>query len=340
MYLPTDINNLTAVNDKTVFLTVVGVVGDIKLRRPDRGREGGGRLLLPDGAGHLAAGDLRGQDARRATTSLPTALRGAIASLDRELPLFDVRTMDERVERALAQPARAGAARARLRRAGARALGGGPLRRPRLPRRPAHAARSAIRLALGSSTRAVFDLVLREGLLLLGVGFAVGRRGRARCCAASLESQLFGVQAADPRVIAGVALLLAGRGARRLRAARAPRHAHRPARGAGGVAPSRGESCHGPQGRNQQARLTPIGRARRATLRPMLALLGLLTILALQALIVGRKATPLVALDRGADRGRARSPASASRPGSSSRRASRTSPRSWRCSCSRSCSSA
>ncbi len=31
MYLPQDINNLLAINEKTVFLTVVGVVHDIKL---------------------------------------------------------------------------------------------------------------------------------------------------------------------------------------------------------------------------------------------------------------------------------------------------------------------
>jgi putative ABC transport system permease protein len=66
----------------------------------------------------------------------------------------------------------------------------------------------AVRLALGSSTRAVFDLVLREGLLLLGIGFAAGAVG-ALLLRSSLQSQLFGVQAADLRVLAGVTLLLA-----------------------------------------------------------------------------------------------------------------------------------
>ena len=65
----------------------------------------------------------------------------------------------------------------------------------------------AVRLALGSSTRAVFDLVLREGLLLLGLGFAAGAAG-ALLLRGSLESQLFGIQATDLRVIAGVTLLL------------------------------------------------------------------------------------------------------------------------------------
>ena len=65
----------------------------------------------------------------------------------------------------------------------------------------------AVRLALGSSTRAVFDLVLREGLLLFGLGFAAGAAG-AFLLRGSLESQLFGIQATDLRVIAGVTLLL------------------------------------------------------------------------------------------------------------------------------------
>ena len=47
-------------------------------------------------------------------------------------------------------------------------------------------------MALGSSARAIFDLVLREGLLLVGAGFVARRRGRLPA-ARSLESQLFGV---------------------------------------------------------------------------------------------------------------------------------------------------
>jgi putative ABC transport system permease protein len=65
-----------------------------------------------------------------------------------------------------------------------------------------------IRIALGSSASAVFELVLREGLLLIGIGFAVGAAG-AFALRRSLESQLFGVTASDPRVLAVVASLLA-----------------------------------------------------------------------------------------------------------------------------------
>jgi len=206
MYLPTDINNLLAVSEKTVFLTVVGVVGDIRLRDLTEGKKAVGAYYFP-----------MAQNASRLLTfavktagpgdAIPAALRSAVATLDRELPLFDVRTMDERTERAL-----------RNRRGPALlALGFGVLalllsavglygvlaylvtQRTR---------EIGIRLALGSSARAVFDLVIREGLLLLGIGFAAGGLG-ALLLRGSLESQLFGIQAADLRVIAGVTLLLA-----------------------------------------------------------------------------------------------------------------------------------
>jgi putative ABC transport system permease protein len=64
-----------------------------------------------------------------------------------------------------------------------------------------------IRLALGSSAGAIFELVLREGLLLIGAGFAAGAVG-AFALRRTLESQLFGVSATDPLVLAAVTGLL------------------------------------------------------------------------------------------------------------------------------------
>src|SRR5204862_4064030 len=64
-----------------------------------------------------------------------------------------------------------------------------------------------IRIALGGSARSIFELVLREGLLLIGSGFAIGAAG-ALALRRSLESQLFGISAADPLVITLVAAIL------------------------------------------------------------------------------------------------------------------------------------
>ena len=65
-----------------------------------------------------------------------------------------------------------------------------------------------IRIALGSSARAIFDLILREGLMLIAGGFSLGAAG-AVLLRRSLESQLFGVSAADPVVLLTVTGLLA-----------------------------------------------------------------------------------------------------------------------------------
>src|SRR5437773_6570150 len=60
-----------------------------------------------------------------------------------------------------------------------------------------------IRIALGSSARAIFELVLREGLLLIAGGFVMGAIG-AVALRRSMESQLFGVSSADPVVLVAV----------------------------------------------------------------------------------------------------------------------------------------
>ncbi len=65
-----------------------------------------------------------------------------------------------------------------------------------------------IRMAMGGTTAEIFRLVLREGLLLLGVGFLVGMGGTL-FLARFLASQLFGVRPLDPFVLCSVVFLLA-----------------------------------------------------------------------------------------------------------------------------------
>ena len=85
-----------------------------------------------------------------------------------------------------------------------------------------------IRVALGSTAWAVFQLVLREGFLLVAAGLVLGGIG-SFLLRRTLESQLFGVTSSNPFVLLLVSALLALLPSR-LRGAGAPRDQDRSAR--------------------------------------------------------------------------------------------------------------
>ena len=65
-----------------------------------------------------------------------------------------------------------------------------------------------VRLALGSTTRGIMRLVLREGAALVICGLAIGLIG-ALALREVLASQIFGLGALDPRVIGAAVFVLA-----------------------------------------------------------------------------------------------------------------------------------
>jgi predicted permease len=206
MYFPNDIKDLTSITDQTVFHTVVGVIGDVKLRDLTEARQSVGAYYFSTDQAPTpfmtfavkTAGD---------PLALTSAVRGAINGLDRELPVFDTRSMRQRMDRSLV--GRRSPVVLSL------AFGGvalflsalgiyGVLAYLVTQRRR----EIGIRIALGSSAAAIFELVLREGLLLIGGGLVLGGAG-AFALRQSLQSQLFGVAASDPFVLAAVTGLLA-----------------------------------------------------------------------------------------------------------------------------------
>jgi predicted permease len=206
MYAPSDINNLLAVTDKTVFLTVVGVVRDMKLHTLTEAKAAVGAYLYP-----LAQNVSWGATYAIRTSGDPTAVansvRGAFAQLDRELPVFDVQTMEDRMEKSLVSRRSPvmlslsfGAVALFL-----SAIGIYGVLAYLVTQRTKEI---GIRIALGSSAGAIFVLVLREGLILIAGGFALGAAG-AFAVRKSLESQLFGVRATDPIVLLTVTGTLA-----------------------------------------------------------------------------------------------------------------------------------
>ena len=206
MYKPTDIDNLTAVNEKTVFLTVVGVVAEVKLHALTEGDAAVGTYYFPmaQDTSRLVTYALRTEGRPEAVAG---ALRAALASLDPELPLFDLRTMEQRTELALRDhrwPATLSLAFGLV----ALLLSAVGLYGVLAYVVTQRSKEIGIRIALGSSARAIFELVLREGLLLIGVGCGAGALG-ALALRRSLDGLLFGVRASDPLVIGGMTALLA-----------------------------------------------------------------------------------------------------------------------------------
>jgi predicted permease len=205
LFLPTDINNLLAITDKTVFLEVVGVIKDVRLHDLAEGEKAVGAYYFPmsQDTSTMITFALKTAGPPEVSTS---GLRAAMASLDAELPLFDVRTLTQRTETALV--ARRSAAMLSLS-FGLVALllsavGVYGVLAYLVNQRTREI---GIRMALGSSPLGIFDLVLREGLLLVGLGFALGGVGTA-LLKQSLESQLFDVRATDPAVLAAAAAVL------------------------------------------------------------------------------------------------------------------------------------
>ena len=203
MYRPTHAD-LNETDDQTEFYTVVGIVRNVQLRDlAGKSARAFGSFYLPQ-AQWPSRENVLAVKTRSSPDAMLIGLHEEIAKLDPQLPLFDVHTMRERTDASLA------ARKIALGLAGTfgvvavllAALGVyGVLAYLVAQRRR----EIGIRIALGSSPRAVFRLVLGEGVWLTATGLVLGVVG-AIALARSLADQVFGVTPTDPAVLGGVVL--------------------------------------------------------------------------------------------------------------------------------------
>lgn len=205
MYRPGDMNDLLATNDKTDWLYVVGVVGEIKQDGLVTSRESVGTYYFP-----VEQVPVRTMTfAVRTGTDAPTVaswIRREITAVDPELPVFSTKTMEERTEDSLVTrrwpvllSMGFGVVALLL-----SAVGIYGVLAYLVTQRTKEI---GIRMAIGGTPRSIFDLVVKEGVALVGAGFVFGAAG-SFAIRRSIESQLYGVRPTDPRVLALVTLVL------------------------------------------------------------------------------------------------------------------------------------
>jgi predicted permease len=205
MYLPESAKNVLQTGPDTKWLTVVGVVKEVQFDGIALDQPAMGAYYFP--YTQQASGNV-GLVVRTKLNSadIVPALRKVIASLDPALPLYSVKNMNEYVDNALMSRrmpmllAMAFAAVALFLSAvgiyGVLAYGVAQRKRE-----------IGIRLALGSTSREVFGLVLRDGIKIVGTGLVLGFAGLI-ALRHVLTTVLYGVTPMDPVVIGSVALAL------------------------------------------------------------------------------------------------------------------------------------
>jgi len=199
--------DFTKTDAHTVWITVVGVVRTVRLGDLSGAGNAAGTYYFPYAQtpqhNFMIAVAAKGDQ-----SALSHAVRAAMAGVDPELALFDVKSMTERKELSLSSRKTSMSI--------ALAFGGLALflsaigiysvlsyllgqRRREI----------GIRLAVGSSPSGIFLLFFREGLVLIGTGLLAGIVGAAALRKA-VENQIYGVQPLDPLVISLVTAVLGG----------------------------------------------------------------------------------------------------------------------------------
>jgi predicted permease len=195
--------------ENIAWAEIVGVVGDVPLRQLNEKALPQGYLSPMQG---LTSTPARGRTLVVHTATDPLALaeavRNEVRALDSAVPVFGVSTVENVLGQTVAQPRFnlillglfAGVALL-LAAVGIYGILANSVRQ--------RTYEMGIRLALGARPGAVFRLVIRQGMWLVGIGLGIGLGG-AFALTRYIESLLYEVKPTDPLTFGGVALLLLG----------------------------------------------------------------------------------------------------------------------------------
>ena len=192
-------------SNEQVWREIVGIVGSVRHR--ERGREPEPEMFVPWSQRPDATLNMAVRTGFE-PASAGGVLRSAVAALDPDLPLFDVRTMEARLSDSVAQPKfRTALLGTFAAMALVMAVIGiyGVMAFSVVQR--TH--ELGIRIALGARRNVVIGLVLRHGAVLAGLGIVIGLAG-ALALTRVLQTLLFEVKPTDPLTFTMVPVALMG----------------------------------------------------------------------------------------------------------------------------------
>jgi putative ABC transport system permease protein len=196
-------------SDDPQWYEIVGVVGDVKHRGLDAADRP--ELYVPYRQPLFASWTVRPMYLVVRTVAEPggaaATVRQAIDRIDRDQPISDARSMDERIDRSLTGR-RFNTVLLLLFAALAMTLAAVGIYGVVAYSVTERTHEIGVRLALGAERRDIVSMVMRQGLTMTALGTAIGI-GAALALARLIAGLLFGVSAADPATFMAVPVILA-----------------------------------------------------------------------------------------------------------------------------------
>jgi len=205
MYLPQDIHNLLKTDEHTHWMTVVGIVRPVHTADVEGNGNPVGAYYMPY-AQNVQRGYALAIKTSGDTGPILRAVRARFTAIAPSLALFDVHTMEERGDLALASR-RASLTLAMFFGCLALFLSATGIYGVLAYLVTQRQREIGIRAALGCTAGGVVKLVVREALWLLGAGLLLGLAGSA-ALRSVVAGQLYGVKPFDPVVMSAVILTL------------------------------------------------------------------------------------------------------------------------------------